>query len=122
MRYGKVGSNLGIAAARVALSKIFNEKSLQKNAIAVTSALGDIKGPIMKIAQILSTIPGAVPAEYADELSKLQNKAPSMGWGFVNRRMKAELGQDWQGKFMSFDKEASAAASLGQVHKGVDLK
>ena len=122
MRYGKVGSNLGIAAARVALSKVMNEKSLEKNAIAVTSALGDIKGPIMKIAQILSTIPGAVPAKYADELSKLQNNAPSMGWGFVNRRMKAELGKDWQGKFKSFDKEACAAASLGQVHKGEDLK
>ena len=35
--------------------------------------------------------------------------------------MKAELGPDWQSKFQRFEQEASAAASLGQVHKAVTL-
>jgi len=42
-----------------------------------------------------------------------------MGWLFVRRRMAAELGPDWQDKFKSFEREAAAAASLGQVHKAV---
>ena len=42
-----------------------------------------------------------------------------MGWLFVKRRMATELSQDWQKKFKLFDKDASRAASLGQVHKAV---
>jgi predicted unusual protein kinase regulating ubiquinone biosynthesis (AarF/ABC1/UbiB family) len=45
-----------------------------------------------------------------------------MGWLFVRRRMIAELGPDWEKKFRSFEKEAAAAASLGQVHRAVTLK
>jgi predicted unusual protein kinase regulating ubiquinone biosynthesis (AarF/ABC1/UbiB family) len=44
-----------------------------------------------------------------------------MGWAFVRRRMASELGPDWQAKFKSFDKEASFAASLGQVHRATLL-
>jgi len=70
----------------------------------------------MKVAQILATIPDALPKEYVNELSHLQADAPSMGWLFVKRRMKAELGENWLTNFKDFDKQASAAASLGQVH------
>jgi predicted unusual protein kinase regulating ubiquinone biosynthesis (AarF/ABC1/UbiB family) len=51
------------------------------------------------------------------ELQQLQANAPAMGWPFVKRRMAAELGAGWQGKFQSFEHEAAAAASLGQVHR-----
>jgi predicted unusual protein kinase regulating ubiquinone biosynthesis (AarF/ABC1/UbiB family) len=74
----------------------------------------------MKVAQILATIPDALPKEYVNELSHLQADAPSMGWLFVKRRMKAELGEDWLSHFKEFDKKASAAASLGQVHFAED--
>ena len=40
-----------------------------------------------------------------------------MGWLFVKRRMKSELGNNWQDKFLSFSKDAVSSASLGQVHK-----
>jgi len=80
-----------------------------------------LKGPLMKVAQILATIPDAVPKEYAMELAQLQSDAPSMGWPFVKRRMASELGCDWEAKFKSFDHEASAAASLGQVHKATSM-
>jgi len=49
----------------------------------------------------------------------LQANAPAMGWAFVKRRMATELGPDWQAKFLKFDKEASFAASLGQVHHAI---
>ena len=53
----------------------------------------------MKVAQLLATIPDALPAEYAGELMKLQSQAPPMGWAFVKRRMQAELGAGWENKF-----------------------
>jgi len=73
----------------------------------------------MKAAQLLATIPDALPPEYARELAQLQANAPAMGWAFVRRRMATELGPDWQARFTRFDKEASFAASLGQVHRAV---
>jgi len=75
----------------------------------------------MKVAQLLSTIPDAIPAEYAIELAKLQSNAPPMGWAFVKRRMAAELGADWRKRFGDFEHHAAASASLGQVHKAVSL-
>ena len=89
------------------------------HAAQLRAALGGLKGPLMKVAQILSTIPDALPEEYANELAALQADAPSMGWLFVKRRMRAELGHDWQSHFASFEKEAISAASLGQVHQAV---
>jgi predicted unusual protein kinase regulating ubiquinone biosynthesis (AarF/ABC1/UbiB family) len=71
----------------------------------------------MKVAQILATIPDALPPEYVAELSELQADAPSMGWPFVRRRMAAELGPDWEAKFKRFEHAAARAASLGQVHR-----
>jgi predicted unusual protein kinase regulating ubiquinone biosynthesis (AarF/ABC1/UbiB family) len=88
-----------------------------KSAIELAAALGGLKGPIMKVAQLISTIPDALPPEYAAELAKLQSQAPPMGWGFVKRRMMAELGPDWQRKFAGFEHHPAAAASLGQVHR-----
>jgi len=73
----------------------------------------------MKVAQFLSSVPDALPAEYAEELAQLQANAPAMGWAFVRRRMASELGPDWQSRFASFTQQAAAAASLGQVHRAV---
>ncbi len=84
--------------------------------------LGGLKGPLMKIAQILATVPDMLPPEYATAFLELQSNAPPMGWPFVKRRMQAELGPGWQSHFKEFDQQASAAASLGQVHKAIDLK
>jgi predicted unusual protein kinase regulating ubiquinone biosynthesis (AarF/ABC1/UbiB family) len=52
-------------------------------------------------------------------LATLQANAPPMGWPFVRRRMASELGPAWESKFKSFEHEAAAAASLGQVHRAV---
>jgi predicted unusual protein kinase regulating ubiquinone biosynthesis (AarF/ABC1/UbiB family) len=120
VRYARVGANVGGAAARIAGARFFGF-SLDRaaNALALAAGLGNLKGPIMKVAQLMATIPDALPPEYAAELMKLQSDAPPMGWGFVKRRMAAELGPEWEKKFKSFDHEPAAAASLGQVHKAV---
>lgn len=83
----------------------------------LTDALGKLKGPAMKVGQILAMVPGMLPDEIAENLMQLQSNAPSMGWPFVRRRMAAELGPEWQRQFKSFERNAAAAASLGQVHK-----
>ena len=119
-RYGRVGANVGGVAARIAGRRLFGlDPERDKDAAALATALGGLKGPIMKVAQLLATIPEALPAEYAAELGQLQSQAPAMGWSFVRRRMAAELGPDWQSKLAGFEHEAAASASLGQVHRAV---
>jgi predicted unusual protein kinase regulating ubiquinone biosynthesis (AarF/ABC1/UbiB family) len=120
MRYSKVSANVGGVAARIAGRRLFGlDSETEKEAAALAMALGGLKGPIMKVAQLLATIPDALPPEYAEALGKLQTHAPPMGRGFVRRRMAAELGPDWESKFASFDYEAAASASLGQVHRAI---
>lgn len=114
----KVGTNLSGAGLTFAANAMFGgEKGDERIAKALAAALGKSKGPLMKVAQMVSTIPDFLPAEYAEELSQLQAQAPAMGWPFVRRRMRAELGADWQSRFAAFGKEAAHAASLGQVHR-----
>ena len=117
-RYAKVGGVVGTLATKLASQKYLGVKlDKKKHAAEVRKALGNIKGPLMKVAQLSATIPDLLPSEYATELTHLQSNAPPMGWLFVKRRMAAELGLHWQKSFKEFGKEASRAASLGQVHK-----
>ena len=121
-RYANVGTRVGGVAARIAGQRLVGAQGGRAgNAFALAAALGGLKGPIMKVAQLLATIPDALPPEYANELIKLQSQAPPMGWAFVKRRMRAELGVDWEGKFKSFEHHPAAAASLGQVHRATAL-
>jgi len=118
IRYARVGRAVGGLAARVAGERYLGLKiDRGKHASELKQALGGLKGPLMKVAQIMSTIPDVLPSEYATELSELQSNAPPMGWPFVKRRMRSELGEGWQAKFASFERTAAAAASLGQVHR-----
>src|SRR5271170_6591863 len=119
-RYAKVSTAMaGFGARQVGKRYLGLAIDRQKQAERLRGALGGLKGPLMKVAQLVSTIPDIVPKEYAAELAQLQADAPSMGWVFVKRRMAAELGPDWEKKFRKFEHEASAAASLGQVHKAI---
>lgn len=108
----------GGLATRFAASKIgVPQGSKERHAQDLMFMLGTLKGPLVKAAQFLSAIPGFLPDEYVQELQKLQAQAPSMGRSFVQRRLRGELGNDWQSKFKTFDMDAISAASLGQVHK-----
>jgi len=121
-RYAQVGTAVGGLAARLAGERYLGiTVDRDRHAADLKAALGGIKGPLMKVAQLLATIPEALPEEYVRELIQLQSNAPAMGWPFVRRRMTGELGSDWQDRFRSFEREAARAASLGQVHRAVAL-
>jgi predicted unusual protein kinase regulating ubiquinone biosynthesis (AarF/ABC1/UbiB family) len=121
-RYAQVSTSVGGLAARMAGEKVLGVKSDPGiRAAELKKVLGNLKGPLMKVAQILSTIPDALPRDYAQELAHLQTNAPRMGWAFVKRRMASQLGTDWRERFDEFETEAAAAASLGQVHRALAL-
>ena len=121
-RYAQVGAGVGGLAAKFAGQRVLGLSSdNDRTARELKMALGGLKGPIMKVAQMLATIPDVVPPEFAAELSELQSSAPPMGWPFVKRRMRAELGANWESRFATFEHDAAAAASLGQVHRAVGL-
>jgi predicted unusual protein kinase regulating ubiquinone biosynthesis (AarF/ABC1/UbiB family) len=120
-RYGQVSSAVGGLAARLVGQKLLGiDIDQASHAQGLTAVLGNLKGPLMKVAQFLATVPGALPPEYAEMFLSLQMNAPAMGWTFVRRRMVRELGPDWQNRFLEFSQNANAAASLGQVHRAKD--
>ncbi|MDR3520144.1 MAG: AarF/ABC1/UbiB kinase family protein [Acidocella sp.] len=121
-RLARTSGAVGGIAARITGERVFGIKTNQaKHAEDLKAILGGLKGPMMKVAQFLSTIPDALPPEYAAQLAELQANAPPMGWAFVRRRMTGELGPNWEKKFQKFGHEAAAAASLGQVHRATLL-
>jgi len=118
-RYGRIATVLGRFMARLASERYLGGDDGAALARELKEALGRLRGPLVKVAQLLATVPGALPADYVAELMTLQSQAPPMGPSFVRRRMAGELGADWRSRFRKFDLEAAAAASLGQVHHAI---
>ena len=95
----------------------------QRTADQVFRTLGELKGGAMKLGQALSIFEAALPPElagpYRATLTKLQESAPPLPASTVHRVLAADLGEDWRERFVSFDDNPAAAASIGQVHKAV---
>ena len=76
-RYARVGSSVGGLAAQVVGARYLGfDLDKGRHSADLKAALGGLKGPLMKAAQILATIPDALPKEYAEELRQLQSNAP----------------------------------------------
>ena len=95
----------------------------QRTAEQLFKVLGELKGGAMKFGQALSVFESALPEEvagpYRAALTKLQEAAPPMPTRTVHSVLEARLGADWQDLFLEFEEKPSAAASIGQVHRGV---
>lgn len=85
--------------------------------------LGELKGGAMKVGQALSIFEASLPEDVAAPmratLARLQNAAPPMPASTVHRVLADEWGDGWRDRFRDFDDRPAAAASIGQVHRGV---
>ena len=121
-RTARVGAGLAGAGVSYGVNRwLGGDDADARNAKLFKDALGQMKGPLMKVAQMVATVPDLLPPEFAEQFVELQTNAPAMGAPFVRRRMAAELGPDWRARFGAFEMEAAAAASLGQVHRAAAL-
>ena len=113
-----LGKRIGGRSAEIVAQEI-----QQRTADQVFRVLGELKGGAMKLGQALSIFEAALPPElagpYRATLTKLQESAPPLPASSVHRVLAADLGEDWRSEFDSFDDEAAAAASIGQVHPAV---
>jgi predicted unusual protein kinase regulating ubiquinone biosynthesis (AarF/ABC1/UbiB family) len=118
---GLVGSYLGYqfqnlfldAGERDDRRKSFRNRATRR----VREELQALKGPVMKLGQMLSMQSHALPGEVTSELANLQMRAPAMHPSLARAQFKGSLGREPEDLFRSFELEPFAAASLGQVHR-----
>ena len=88
-----------------------------KNALRIVESSRDLRGAFMKLVQMLSMRNDLFPPEVLNILSVVQSSVPPMDYDLIRTQVKKELGKYPEQLFKSFNREAFAAASLGQVHK-----
>src|SRR3954471_2444616 len=111
------GKRIGGASAESVLTDV-----QQRTAEQLFRTLGELKGGAMKFGQALSVLEAALPEEvagpYRDQLTRLQDAAPPMPTQTVRDQIEKALGPDWRDQLVWLDGGPTAAASIGQVHKG----
>ena len=94
----------------------------QRTAEQLFRTLGELKGGAMKFGQALSVLEAALPEEiagpYREQLTRLQDSAPPMPTQQVREALARDLGPDWKKQLVWLDGGPTAAASIGQVHRG----
>ncbi|MFN3620369.1 ABC1 kinase family protein [Sphingorhabdus sp.] len=90
------------------------------NALRVTLQLGQMRGAAMKLGQLISMDTGDfLPPELTDIFARLRADAQHMPPAQLNMVLTRHWGKNWRDKFMRFDDEPVAAASIGQVHRAL---
>jgi predicted unusual protein kinase regulating ubiquinone biosynthesis (AarF/ABC1/UbiB family) len=126
------GLPLGVAGrATLGLGRRITGKSAEevtaelqaRTAEQLFTVLGELKGGAMKLGQALSVFEAALPEEsaapYREALTRLQEAAPPMPAATTHRVLDEQFGRRWPERFRAFDDIPAAAASIGQVHRGV---
>ena len=112
-----LGKRLGGKPAEAVMAEV-----QQRTAEQLFRTLGELKGGAMKFGQALSVLESALPEEvagpYREHLTRLQDSAPPMPTQTVREILERDLGPDWKDRLVWLDGGPTAAASIGQVHKG----
>ena len=112
-----LGKRLGGRPADAVLTEV-----QQRTAEQLFRTLGELKGGAMKFGQALSVLESALPedvaAPYREHLTALQDSAPPMPTSTVREQLTTHLGADWRERLVWLDGAPTAAASIGQVHRG----
>jgi predicted unusual protein kinase regulating ubiquinone biosynthesis (AarF/ABC1/UbiB family) len=87
-----------------------------KNALRIVESSRDLRGAFMKLVQMLSMRSDIFPPEVVNILSVVQSSVPPMDYELIRTQIKEELGKYPEQLFKRFERQAFAAASLGQVH------
>ena len=96
-RYARVGANMSGVAARIAGARLFGlTLDRGKNAMDLAAALGGLKGPIMKVAQLMATIPDALPAGICGRADEAAERGAADGLGLRQAAHGGGAGPDWQ--------------------------
>jgi len=119
---GRVGASVVTSQALDVVRSGPNRKTRQtenlvKNALRIVETLGELKGAAMKVGQMLSLQEGLLPPEVAEVLRGLQKEAPRVPAEVMEFEVRGAL-PNFDELFESFNFEAFAAASIGQVHRG----
>jgi predicted unusual protein kinase regulating ubiquinone biosynthesis (AarF/ABC1/UbiB family) len=88
-----------------------------RNAIRIVERSKELRGAFMKLVQMLSMRDDILPGEALQVLSVVQSSVPPMDYALIRKQISRELGRPPEAAFATFEADAFAAASLGQVHK-----
>jgi predicted unusual protein kinase regulating ubiquinone biosynthesis (AarF/ABC1/UbiB family) len=104
-------------------TEVISPEIQQRTAEHLFKVLGQLKGGAMKLGQALSVFEAALPEEiagpYRAALTRLQEAAPPLPAATVHRVLGAQFGPQWRRRFRDLDDSPAAAASIGQVHRGI---
>lgn len=91
---------------------------LAEAASRIAETLGEMKGGAMKLGQMLSLHEGLLPDEITEGLRTLQREAPPIPFEVVREELEVQR-PELMAQLEDIEPEAFAAASIGQVHRGL---
>lgn len=120
-RFAKTGLKVGANyvkhyARRAAGAEVSPEDLHAANAAELYGALSEMKGSVLKVAQMLAMEKNLLPAAYAEQFAQAQYQTPPLSGPLVTKAFRDAFGKSPSELFDAFEPQARQAASIGQVH------